>query len=50
MPAKSPDLNPLAFYIWGEAEAKIQEKGQQQSKNCRMWLKSLQEEYEMRRY
>ena len=25
-PAKSPDLNPLDFYFWGEAEAKIQEK------------------------
>ena len=26
MPAKSPDLNPLDFYFWGETEAKIQEK------------------------
>ena len=26
MPAKSPVLNPLDFYFWGKAEAKIQEK------------------------
>ena len=26
MPAKTPVLNPLYFYFWGEAEAKIQEK------------------------